>query len=544
LLAALPAVAAGQEVTYTRDVAPILFKRCAGCHRPGEVGPFPLLTYNDAAKKARHLKEVTASRRMPPWLPEPGAFKFVDERRLTDAELGVLARWADSGVPEGDARDLPPLPKFIDGWQLGEPDVVVKLSRPFTIPADGPDIYQAFVIPLPAEEVRWVRGVEFRPGNRRVAHHANIFLDSTGQLRKRAEKEDGPGFRTMAGFELQSLLGKGGSQLSGWRPGTTPQLLPDGLASPLRPGVDLIIHVHYHPTGKVEFDQPSLGLYFTKTPGKKFIVGLPIAIAPHLGNAHLLNIPAGAQRHTAAVSRTLPGAARVFAVTAHAHYLLREVTLTAELPDGQRLVLLEIKHWDFDQQDRYRFADPPLLPKGTKIDLAGTFDNSADNPQNPNQPPKAVRWGPNTTDEMLAALIGLIPEDAEAAKSIVQLALSLSRPEGKEGKDGKPAGRPRLPPGGAPIPADAKLIREKYDKNKDGKLTRDELEAIPSPLREKIEAVLRERYGTEDEDPPAVDPPKQEVHLWLTPPAVASRPTRSVAGRGNSPAPGGSPSCG
>jgi mono/diheme cytochrome c family protein len=527
-----PAPATG-PVTYCRDVAPILSRHCAACHRPGEVGPFPLLTYRDAARRARHLAEVTADRRMPPWLPEPGPLHFVDERRLSEAEVRTLARWAEAGAPEGDARDLPPPPRFPEGWQLGKPDLVLTLPRPFTVPADGGDVYQTFVLPVPLTGMKWVKGFEFRPGNRKVLHHANVLLDSGGTLRRRADTEDGPGFRTVAGNEARQAAS---GALGGWRPGTTPRFAADGFARPLRPGTDVVLNVHYHPSGKPEQDRPSLGLYFTDVPGKHRVFPMPLFISPDAGNAELLNIPACARRHRVALTRVVPADASVQWVTPHAHYLLRELKLTATPPGGKPLVLLEIKSWDFNQQDIYHYEAPPRLPRGTRLDLVGFYDNSAANPQNPSSPPKNVHWGERTTDEMFAVVIGLMPEDEQAAKRFAEL-FARGR------KDGPAAAPLRLPPGGFPLPADAKLLREKYDKDHDGKLSQEELEAIPRPLRDRVEQRIRKRLGQTPKGPdgqgapppPAAPRPPQEGADPARGPGAPAPATRSALPR----APGG-----
>src|SRR5579883_739062 len=208
--------------TFNRDIAPILWKNCAGCHRPGEIGPFPLLTYRDAARRADFLAEVVEGRRMPPWKPEPGFGSFHDEQRLTDGEIRRIADWAQAGAPEGDANDLPTPPKFTDGWQLGTPDLVLKVPEPFSVPAGGRDIYRCFVIPIPVDSDRTVAAVEFRPGNRRVVHHALLFLDALGAARARDAADPGPGYASFGG---PGILPTGG--LGGWAPGAMPRLLPD-----------------------------------------------------------------------------------------------------------------------------------------------------------------------------------------------------------------------------------------------------------------------------------------------------------------------------
>ena len=256
----------GAGPTYNKDVAPILWKNCAGCHRPGEVGPFSLLTYKDAAKRASDLAEITSERRMPPWKAEPGFGEFHDERRLSDADIQTIAHWAESGSPEGDSKDLQPVPRFPEGWQLGTPDLVLRISEPFHVPADGRDIYRCFVIPIPIDSDKTVAAVEFRPGNRKVVHHALLFLDSSGAGRKKDEADPGPGYASFGG---PGILPTGG--LGGWAPGAMPRSLPEGMGKLLRKGSDLVLQIHYHPDGKPETDHSSVGIYFTKKPARSIV---------------------------------------------------------------------------------------------------------------------------------------------------------------------------------------------------------------------------------------------------------------------------------
>jgi len=388
------ALAAGSssaaDVTFNKDVAPILFKQCATCHRPGEVGPFPLLTYKDAAKRAEFLRDITADRRMPPWKAEPGFGEFHDVRRLTDAQIRTIAAWVDGGAKEGKPEDLPPAPKFTDGWQLGTPDLVLKVPRPYTVKADGPDQFRCFVIPTGLSEDKTVSAVEFRPGNRKVVHHALFFLDRTGAARKREEAEGGsqPGYSTFGGV---GILPTGA--LGGWAPGATPRALPDGLGMRLQKGSDLVLQIHYHPDGKEEADQSWLGVYFTKKPAEKIVGGVPLL-------NRKLYIPAGAERYKTTVSLPLPVDVRVIGIFPHMHLVGREMKVVAVLPDGKEKPLIWIKDWDFNWQGQYRFVEPVALPKGTRLELEAYYDNSDKNPNNPNKPPKVVRWGEQTTDEM------------------------------------------------------------------------------------------------------------------------------------------------
>jgi hypothetical protein len=394
LILAAPLVA--EEITYTKDVAPILWKNCAQCHRPGEVGPFSLLDYEDAAKRADFIAEITASRRMPPWKPEPGYGDFLDARRLSDRELSVLARWAENGAPRGDLKDLPPPPEFPEGWRLGEPDMVVKMPEPFEVAASGRDVFRCFVIPLDIAADRTVAGVEFHPGNRLVVHHALFYLDNTGKARKLDEADAGLGYRSFGGIGFAPTGG-----LGGWAPGATPRRLPEGMGHMLKKGSDLVFQVHYHPNGKPEADQSELGIFFTRGPVRK------IAVSFALGSRDI-EIPAGESRHRVAVSMTLPADIQAVGVSPHMHWLGKEMKLEATLPDGQVVPMVWIRDWDFNWQGNYQYQKLISLPKGTRLDLEAFYDNSAENPNNPNDPPKTAHFGEQTEDEMCFCFVQFV----------------------------------------------------------------------------------------------------------------------------------------
>jgi hypothetical protein len=404
VLAAAPGAAA--EVTFNKDVAPILFKQCSSCHRPGEIGPFQLLTYKDARKRADFIKEVTADRRMPPWKAEAGFGHFSDERRLTDEQIKTLAAWAEGGAVEGDPKDLPPAPRFVTGWQLGEPDLILEMPEYYTIPAAGRDIYRNFVIPMGVKEDRTVAAVEFRPGNRKVVHHALMFLDNTGAARKKDEADPGPGYSTFGGI---GILPSG--SLGGWAPGATARHLPDGVGMYLKKNSDLVLQIHYHPTGKEEVDLSTVGVYFTKKPAEHRLIGIPLV-------NRQINIAPGDAAYRRTAEFTIPVETQVIGVFPHMHLLGREMKVTAIKPDGEKEPLVWIKDWDFNWQGQYRLAKPLTLPKGTKLELEAVYDNSATNPRNPNNPPQAVHWGEQTTDEMCLCGVQVITTKQSEAKDL------------------------------------------------------------------------------------------------------------------------------
>jgi mono/diheme cytochrome c family protein len=388
-------------VTFYKDVTPLLYSNCSTCHRDGEAAPFPLLTFGDARKHAKQLVEVTSQRIMPPWKPEPGHGQFLGERRLSDDQINVLKRWVDAGCTEGNPAEAPPAPKFTTGWSLGEPDLVVKMPDVFTVPAEGRDIYRCFVIPVQIPEGKYIRAAEYRPGNRRVVHHAVLTTMSTASARKRLANEKdgiGPGFSSGLAAPGEKLAGP----LGIWVPGWAPLPLPNGYAMDWQKGTELVLQLHLHPIGKAESEQSSVGFYFTDEKPKGKV--LPVVLLQKN-----VDIPAGAKDHRLTKSITLPRAADVVGVFPHMHLLGRTVRTTATLPDGTTHPLLSINDWQFNWQGYYLYAKPVRLPAGTKIEAEWTFDNTAENPAQPSNPPKRVRFGEQTTDEMGAIILDVIP---------------------------------------------------------------------------------------------------------------------------------------
>ena len=430
---------AGGPVTFTEHVAPILFANCTTCHRPGEAAPFTLMSYEDARSRGRLIAAVTQAKVMPPWKAAPGDYAFTNERRLTASQIDVLRRWVDDGMPEGEPARLPALPAFTEGWELGAPDLVVTMPEPFAVPAEGPDVYRNFVIPLNLDEDTWVRAVDFRPSARAVLHHSLFFLDQTGAARERDEQEPGPGFDgamgggagiTRGGAGLRALTGlgggrgrrgggagsadggaelvrRGGSTLGGWALGGRAQQLPDGLAFFVPRGSDLILSTHFHPSGKAEQETSTVGLYFADRPPTNAFA--PIQLPPVFGALEGIDIPAGERGYTISDSFVLPVEVEAFGVTAHAHYLGKEMKLTATLPGGETRTLLWIDDWDFSWQEAYRFTEFVRLPQGTRLDVTIGYDNSADNPRNPSNPPMRVTWGEESTDEMGSMSLQIVP---------------------------------------------------------------------------------------------------------------------------------------
>ena len=471
--------AAAAIPTFSKDVAPILFDNCVSCHRPNEVAPFKLTTYDDARKRAKTIAKVTDDRFMPPWKAAEGHGEFVGERRLKDEQIKTLRAWADAGAPEGDPALTPPLPKFAEGWQLGQPDLIVQMPETFTIPAEGRDVYRCFVLPLNADQDKYVQAVEFRPGNRKVVHHALFFLDTTGAARELDAKEPGPGYTRMGG---PGFLPTG--SLGGWAPGYTAHWLPDGVARRVKKGSDLVLQVHYHPNGKEESDRSTIGIFYAKQPPKKLLASIPRAI-------RRFELPAGDAEVKLHDERALPMAAELIGITPHAHLLCKEIKVDAKLPDGKSKPLIWIKDWDFNWQGEYQFAKPILLPAGTKLSMDFRYDNSDKNPAQPSNPPRTVRWGEQTTDEMAIVFYQVLVDPA--AEEWLRSLAGGNRARaaaGAEGNGAAAAAAANAPANESPAREGLmKRLLERFDKNKDGKLDdaerREAMQSIQNRGEEK-----------------------------------------------------------
>ncbi|MFZ0318255.1 MAG: tetratricopeptide repeat protein [Candidatus Sulfotelmatobacter sp.] len=397
--------AAGSQVTFNRDIAPIIFRSCSTCHHPGEAGPFSLLTYSEVKKHARQIANVTKARSMPPWLPEPQALKFADDLRLPASQIDLIQQWVAEGEVEGDAADLPPQPKFIEGWRLGVPDLILKAERPYILPAQGTDSYWNFIFRVPIGQTRWVKAIEIDPGDKRYVHHANILVDRGATLRKR-ESEPGAGFGGME-IRIESQTFDPDSHLLFWKPGTVPYFEPAGMALRLDKGTDLILNTHMQPSGKPEVIQPTIGIYFTAQPATKF----PMLL--QLENDVKLDIPAGQKDFVVTDKFTLPVDVDILAIYPHAHYLGKDLQASAILPDGTRETLIHIPHWNLNWQAVYRYAEPVILPKGSTVELRYVYDNSDENAMNPSHPPVGVRAGNRSTDEMCHLWLQVLPVNTD-----------------------------------------------------------------------------------------------------------------------------------
>jgi mono/diheme cytochrome c family protein len=453
------ATAQGGAVTFHRDIAPILSSNCSSCHSPGQVGPFPLNSYADAKKRARLIASVTQDRLMPPWHADEGVEKFHGARRLSEAQISLIQRWADAGAPEGKPASTTPAKAQVATQAAPKsvaPDVTFGPPEAYSLSAEGPDVYRCFVIPTNYAEDRWVRSISVAPQNRQVVHHVIAYLDRSGSARKLDEADAGPGYTSFGGPGFSSS-----GTLGGWAPGNEPRVLPDGTGMLLPKGADIVLQVHYHPNGKPETDLTRIGLSFCQGPVDKRMRVLPVLYLP-------LRIPAGESKYLTRTEMEIPRDITVHSVTPHMHLLGREMTVSATLPDASTKKMVHVPNWDFNWQTTYAFQQPIALPTGSKVEVAARYDNSTANPINPSSPPKEVRWGEETTDEMCIAFLSYTVDSEH-----------LTRGEVAEGA-------PDSMGGGGFSNNSLRLLKqlvEMFDENKDGKLSKEESAAMGDFIR-------------------------------------------------------------
>jgi hypothetical protein len=426
----LPPGGATGDLTFNKEIAPIFFKNCAQCHRPGETAPFSVLTYKDVRPWAKSIREKVLTREMPPWHADPHIGQWANDRRLTQKEIDTITAWVDQGAREGDAKDLPPQPEFIDGWTIGKPDLVLTMPEEFTLAASGPDEYRYFQIDPKFTEDKYVQMAEARPGNRKIVHHISVIIRPPEDDKPNpAPKEQGheqrgeETIRYNDGFLKRTKMDApvyddgcslpdggrgdrrdgGGNEgnapfLTGYTPGMTPTMLEPGMVKKIPAGSKILLEVHYSKTaGSVQKDRSSVALIFAKNPGEKELLTRGVF------NGYFL-IPPGAERHRATACWTTKEDIRIVNLMPHMHLRGVAMDIKAIYPDGRTEVLLSVPNYSFSWQTVYYAAKPIPIPKGTKIIATGYFDNSSKNKYNPD-PTKAVRWGDPTYDEMMVSVV-------------------------------------------------------------------------------------------------------------------------------------------
>ncbi|HYP27398.1 MAG TPA: cytochrome c [Blastocatellia bacterium] len=381
----------GAAVTFTKDVAPIIYENCAGCHRPGEIAPMSLLTYRQARPWAKSIREKVLDRSMPPWHADPAHGRFKNDRSLSKKEIDTIVKWVDTGAKEGNPKDLPPLPAFHEGWRMGKPDVVLTMDREFEVQAEGAVSYQYFYIPTNFKEDRWVQAAEVRPGNPSVVHHVIVFVV-------------GPDVISRRGLMRDNVSG-----LVGTAPGEEPMVLPDGVGRKVKAGSTLVLQMHYTPNGTPQKDRTSVGLIFSRKPVEKEMVG---GVAMN----RRFTIPAGAESHEVRSSYSFKEDARIMSLMPHMHLRGKDYQFKLIYPDGASKILLSVPRYDFNWQTRYELAEPVFAPKGSRVECVAHFDNSPKNKWNPD-PTKEIRWGQQTWDEMMIGFIGFVREDEKVSAS-------------------------------------------------------------------------------------------------------------------------------
>ncbi|MGH9719766.1 MAG: ascorbate-dependent monooxygenase [Bryobacteraceae bacterium] len=400
VLAVLFAGSASAQVTYSREVARIIQTKCQQCHRPNDIAPFALLNYEDTRTYAEDIQRAVSARIMPPWKPAPGYNEFRDSFGLTEEERRNILDWIAAGMAEGDPADLPePVPANPSPWELGEPEMVLTMPE-YTPPARPADTYRCFVLPQVMEETRFVTAAQVLPGQRQTVHHVLLFIDETGQSLKLDGKDGQPGYTCFGGPNFQLSIG---GSLGGWAPGLRTRYFPEGIGVLVPKGSRLVMQVHYHPYGLELPDQTKVGLYFAK----KDSVNKRLIYIPLVNDG--FTIPAGAQNYEVTASLTvLPFlAAKAIVVAPHMHLLGRQIKVESAY-QGKTDPLIFIDKWDFNWQGFYTFVEPVRLPVGATVRLTATYDNSENNPKNPNKPIVPVRWGEGTNDEMAVAFIGVV----------------------------------------------------------------------------------------------------------------------------------------
>ena len=374
------------KVTFTKDVAPILYNRCVECHRAGEVAPMALITYNQTRPWAKSIKQKVVDRSMPPWLAAPENTHFKNTRRLSQNEIDTIVAWVDAGAPKGNDEDLPAPPKFEQGWAIGKPDAVISLDQEVAVPAEGVIPYKYFTVQTNFEEDKWVQAAEIRASNPKVVHHVIVYVQEPGA--KTEQPAEGRASR--------------GVKLSGFAPGEQPKVFPPGTARLIKKGSKLTFQMHYTPNGEATTDRSYIGLVFSKSPVRK------IAMTGAATNARFV-IPPGDGNYEVRSSWTAPDDVRIIDLMPHMHVRGKDFTYTAVYPDGRTEVVLQVPRYDFNWQLLYQFKDPLFLPKGARLDCVAHFDNSARNKYNPD-PSKEVRWGDQTWEEMMIGWFDYILE--------------------------------------------------------------------------------------------------------------------------------------
>lgn len=385
--------------TYSENVAGIIYTHCSTCHRSGEIAPFPLTNYQEVKDRANSIKYVTEIRYMPPWKPDPNYRNYQHENYLSDDEIKTIGDWVDAGMPQGDVSKEPSFPNFPKGSQIGTPDLVVSFSQKYTHKGNGKDEYRYFVLPTNLTEDKELVALEMRPGNSKIVHHTLFWADNTGKAR--AEDAKSPEYGYSSGSGNLSF----GDQLPGYVPGQKPNFYNNGMSQKIPKGSDLVLQMHFAPSSIDQDDSSSVNLFFAKQPSTRTVYN-KIMLPYDLVNGPFI-IPANTVKQFHAVY-TVPFQVSLLGIWPHCHLLGKDWEVYAKLPNGNQIPLIKINDWDFNWQGGYYFQKLIVLPTGSEIHAFATYDNTIDNPVNPNSPPKSITWGESTTDEMFYLPISFV----------------------------------------------------------------------------------------------------------------------------------------
>ncbi len=384
----------GQEVTFAKDIAPIVFKHCTSCHRNGEIAPFPLTTFEEIKARGPFIQYVTTSKYMPPWKPQTGLQHYQKENFLTDGQISLIKTWVAQGMLRGNIDDEPELPVYPEGSQVGTPDLVVSFAQSYLHKGDGIDEYRYFVIPTNLTETKYLTALEVRPGNKKVVHHTLVWADSTNTSQESDDATPEYGFEGSGASAASNL----NNQLPGYVPGQKPIVYKDGLAIRIPKGSDLLLQMHYAPAYSDEYDSTTVNLFFSKEPPTRAVKSYVMLPLPTIIN-DVFFIPANKVK-TFHGSIPIPSTTTLLGLGPHCHLLGQNWNVFAIRPGNDTVQLIKINEWDFNWQGSYHFVEPIILPAGSTLHAIASYDNTSNNINNPNDPPKLISWGEKTSDEM------------------------------------------------------------------------------------------------------------------------------------------------
>jgi hypothetical protein len=411
LVVAAAALQAAPKLTYHKDVEPILLDKCQGCHRPGEIAPMSFVTYKDLRPWAKAVKAAVATRKMPPWFANKQHGHFANDWSLTDAQIEIITQWVDAGVPEGDPKDAPKPRKWVDGWSIAKPDLVLEVPEAFPIPAKGKIDYQYVVMPSGLTEDTWIQMAEIRPTFRPAVHHVVVFVREKGSSWLKEAKPGVP-YVPPANQQFQNTLGAGHDVLTVYTPGMLPDVFSPGMAKMIPAGSDLVFQLHYTTNGKEGADKPRLGLVFAKEPPKERVLTLATV-------DFRLSIPPGDPNYASNARIPIFHNATLLSFFPHMHLRGKAFEYRLQYPSGEKETLLKVDNYDFNWQLSYRLAKPIKLEPGARIEGTAWYDNSANNKANPD-PTVNVKWGEQSWEEMMVGFFDLAVDSKFTQKTFTR----------------------------------------------------------------------------------------------------------------------------